>query len=202
MKLFYADTETTGLDPVKNEVFQIAYIVEIDGKLVDEVEIKLRPERPETASPEALKVTGKTLEELSSYPPREEGFKKLIAGLEKHIDRFDRSDKFIWIGQNPDFDVRFVRRLFDEMGDKYYGSWFDPRPADLISLAVACKTKGLIDPPNFKLGSLAECFDIQFEAHDALADVKATREVWKRLSAFLHQPEDPETPEQLGLGLG
>jgi len=38
MKLFYADTETTGLDPREHEAFQLAFIIEIDGKVVDEAD--------------------------------------------------------------------------------------------------------------------------------------------------------------------
>ncbi|MBI3299105.1 MAG: 3'-5' exonuclease [Elusimicrobia bacterium] len=188
MKLFYADTETTGLDYKTHEAFQLAFIIEIDGKVVCEKNIKLRPVRPQNADAKALEVTKKTLPELAAYPPRAAGFKEFIDTLAQHVDRFDKLDKFVWVGQNPEFDVRFVRAFFEEHGDKYYGSWFDSRPADLISLAVACKMKGLIKPENFKLATLADQFGIKFDAHDALADVRATREVWGKLSAFISAP--------------
>ena len=68
MKLFYADTETTGLDPKVHEVFQFSFIIEIDGKVVEEADIEMRPDRPDEASPEALKVTNKTIKELKAYP--------------------------------------------------------------------------------------------------------------------------------------
>ncbi|MFH1723262.1 MAG: 3'-5' exonuclease [Elusimicrobiota bacterium] len=188
MKLFFADTETTGLDPAKNELFQLAFLIEIDGKVVDERNIRFRPERPENISSEALEITRKTKEELLSYPPRKKGFRELIATLGKWVGRYDKTDKMIWIGQNPDFDIRFVRALFSDMGDNYFGSWWDPRPADLISLAVASKTRGVFNPPNFKLGSLAAEFGIAFEAHDALADVQVTRRVWHRLAENIRPP--------------
>ena len=188
MKLFFADTETTGLDPLRNEAFQLAFIIEVDGKVVCEKNIKMRPAHPETADAKALEVTQKTLEELAAYPLRAQGFRELNATLAKYVDRYDKNDKFVWIGQNPEFDVRFVRALFKEHGDNYFGSWFDSRPADLISLAVASKIKGIIKPENFKLGTLAAEFGIKFDAHDALADVRVTREVWQRLSANLTPP--------------
>lgn len=192
MKLFYADTETTGLDYKTHEAFQLAFIIEVDGKVVCEKNIKLRPARPETADARALEITKKTLPELAGYPPRAEGFKELVKTLAQYVDRFAKADKFVWVGQNPEFDVRFVRALFDEQGDKYYGSWFDSRPADLISLAVACKIKGLISPENFKLATLAGQFGIKLDAHDALNDVRVTREVWGKLSAFIQQPAAPK----------
>lgn len=188
MKLFYADTETTGLDPLRNEAFQLAFIIEVNGKVVCEKNIKMRPARPENADAKALEVTKKTLAELAQYPLRQQAFRELTETLSKFVDKYDKTDKLVWIGQNPEFDVRFVRALFKEHNDNYFGSWFDSRPADLISLAVAAKMKGLINPENFKLGTLAEQFGIKFDAHDALADVRVTREVWMRLSAYLQPP--------------
>lgn len=188
MKLFFADTETTGLDPAANEMFQLAFLIEINGKVVEEANITFRPERWDSISPEALEITGKTKEELRSYAPKQEGYKKLIALLGKYVDRYDKSDKMIWIGQNPDFDVRFLRNFFREMGDKFFGSWWDPRPADLISLAVASKTRGVFNPENFKLATLASAFGIQFDAHDALADVRVTRQVWHLLAKNIVPP--------------
>lgn len=197
MKLFYADTETTGLDPMRNEAFQLAFIIEVDGKIVCEKNIKMRPARPEMADAKALEVTKKTLAELATYPLRAQAFRELTETLAKYVDKYDKADKFVWIGQNPEFDVRFVRAFFKEHNDNYFGSWFDNRPADLISLAVAAKVKGLIKPENFKLATLAAEFGIQFDAHDALADVRVTREVWMRLSAYLQPPAPKPTQAEL-----
>lgn len=195
MKLFFADTETTGLDPLRNEAFQLAFIVEVDGKVVCEKNIRMRPARPENADAKALEVTKKTLAELATYPLRQQAYREFTETLAKFVDKYDKNDKLVWVGQNPEFDVRFVRSFFKEHNDNYFGSWFDSRPADLISLAVAAKVKGLINPENFKLGTLAAEFGIKFDAHDALADVRATRQVWQRLSAFLHKPAVPTQAE-------
>jgi len=197
MKLFFADTETTGLDPKIQEVFQFSFIIEVDGKVVEEADLKMKPQRPEAASPEALKVTNKTLKELASYPPRGETYKKMIEILSRHVDRYDKEDKFLWVGQNPGFDLPFMRAFFRECGDKYFGSWFDNRPADLISLGVALKARGIIDPVNFKLGTLCELFQVPLKAHDALEDVRATRTVFRKMLEFI--PEPKKGPSQLSL---
>lgn len=195
MKLFYADTETTGLDPTRNEAFQLAFIIEVNGKVVCEKNIRMRPAHPETADAKALEVTKKTLAELAQYPMRQQAYREFTETLGKFVDKYDKTDKMVWVGQNPEFDVRFVRAFFKEHNDNYFGSWFDSRPADLISLAVAAKVKGLINPENFKLATLAAEFGIKFDAHDALADVRATRQVWQRLSSFLHKPVVPTQAE-------
>lgn len=197
MKLFYADTETTGLESKIHEVFQFSFIIEIDGEIVEEADIKMRPDRPEEASPEALKVTNKTIKELKTYPKRGVAFERLVEILGRHVDRYDRADKFLWIGQNPSFDIPFVRALFREQGDKYFGAWFDNRPADLISLGVALKYRGLIDPENFKLGTLCDYFGVSLKAHDALEDVRATRAVFQKMIEFF--PEPKKGPSQLSL---
>ncbi len=85
--------------------------------------------------------------------------------------------------------------MFREQGDKYFGAWFDNRPADLISLAVALKMRGLIDPENFKLGTLCGLFGVSLKAHDALEDVRATRAVFQKMIEFF--PEPQKGPSQL-----
>ena len=42
-KIFYFDTETTGLDPKRHDIIQLAYIVEINGEVKEEGEFKLQP---------------------------------------------------------------------------------------------------------------------------------------------------------------
>ena len=42
-KLLYFDTETTGLDPVRNGIIQIAGIIVIDGEVKEEFNIKMQP---------------------------------------------------------------------------------------------------------------------------------------------------------------
>lgn len=188
MKVFFADTETTGLDPRKNEAFQLAFILVVDGKVVEERDLKMRPERWKHVTEEALKVTGKTVEELKTYPSKRETYDKLILILSKHVDRYDRNDKMIWVGQNPRFDVDFVDAWFREMGDVYFGSWWDRRPADLTSLAVAAKMRGILNPPNFKLQTICEAIGVPLKPHDALDDVRATRAAFRHFAGLM-KPE-------------
>lgn len=198
MKIFYADTETTGLDPKLNEIFQFALIVEIDGEVKEEASVLMRPDHPETISDDALRVTGKTREQLLALPSRKEGYHKLLAILAKYVDKYNRADKFQWVGQNPQFDMGFTRALWEQQGDKYFGSWFDNRAADLISLAVAMKMKGHIKPESFKLAVLCDLFGIKLDAHDALNDIRATRLVFRELmERFIVATPLPKTQDPL-----
>ena len=67
-KVIYFDTETTGLDPVKNDIIQLACIIEIDNQVVDEFEFKIKPFDFQNISQEALDVHGYTLEMLREFP--------------------------------------------------------------------------------------------------------------------------------------
>lgn len=180
MKVIYPDCETTGLWAGKHEIFQFAAIIEINGIIKEEINLRFRPENWDAISPEALEVTKKTVAELKTYPSRSKSFAELKAVLKKYVSPYDKTDKFQWIGQNPKFDTDFVRALFKAEGDKFFGSWFAYPPLDLITLAAAIKLKGHINPENFKLGTLCKLFGIELDAHDALNDVRATR------AAFLH----------------
>lgn len=96
MKLIYADTETTGLDAKLNEVVQFAFIIEINKKVVAEENFKLRPERPDHISDEALKVTGKTRSDLMAYPERGIQFQRIQEALGLHVKKYDRTGKRLW----------------------------------------------------------------------------------------------------------
>lgn len=189
MKLIYADCETTGLDPKVHEVVQFAFIIEVNKKVVHEANFKLRPMKPDTISEEALKVTGKTVADLMAYPERHIQFARILEDLGRFVSKYDRNDKLHWVGQNAPFDMAFMRALFESQGDKYFGSWFDNRPADLVSLAKVAWMRGHIKPVNFKLGTLCEVMGVKLEqAHDALADIRATREVFHAMMAAFVLP--------------
>lgn len=181
MKIIYADTETTGLDHKEQEMVQFAFIIEVDKQVVAEENLKMRPARPDKASADALKITGKTIEDLLAYPERRAQYGRILEILGRHIRKFDKGDKLIWVGHNPSFDMRFVRSYFEEHGDVYFGSWFDNRPADTVSLAVAASMRGHFKVADYKLGTLCAHFGIPLEAHDAMNDVRATRALFHTL---------------------
>lgn len=193
-KILWLDLETGGLDPRLHDITQIAGIVDINGKTVQEFNILVRPSSPERVTTEALAVTGKTLDEVMAHPySQQEGYELLTGVLGRHVDKYNRSDKFVWAGQNAPFDMGFARELWRKNGDKYFGSWFHPQPMDLIGITVAMRLKGhLTGLPNLKLVSIAEALGIKLAAHDAMNDIRATRE------AVYRQLEWIKTPDELG----
>lgn len=188
--VIWIDCETTGLDPLKQEITQLAGVVEVDGKVQEEFELRMRPNHPENASAEALAVTKQTMADIMAHPlSQAEGYRAFVAILAKRCDKYNRSDKYVWGGQNPRFDIDFVRALFLAHGDKYYGSWFWGTAIDLGGFALALQIIGLMPPTiNHKLGTICEALQVPLDAHKALDDVRATRTAFYKLVERLRTP--------------
>lgn len=187
MKAFYFDVETGGLDATTTGMTQLAAIVVIDGKQVDSISLDINPysyNKEVVISPEALEVTRKTEEEIKGYPSSAEQFAKFINFLDKYIDKFDKTDKFTPVGYNSQFDMNFLREWFKDNGHKFFGSYFIHKDVDVFALVKHLEFLGLIkDAQNHKLGTMCTYFGVELgeDAHDAIADIEATRELYQTL---------------------
>lgn len=185
MKQFYIDVETTGTNSYKNALVQLSGIIEIDGEEKERVNFKLRPMPKHEIDQEALDVTGKTEKELMAYPSHTRAYVEFIRVMDKYVNRFNREDKFYFIGYNADFDEGFVRAFFMNNKDFYFGSWFFWPVIDVAKLAgVRCMLDGNRPKKDFKLMTVADHFGIDVEeeeAHDAMYDIEITRKLFKKL---------------------
>ena len=183
-KVFWFDVETTGTDPKENGIIQLACMVELEGSVVMKQEFKMNPLpwRP-VISPGAIATHGIGVKEIETYPPAD-GVKLKIEGfLAGFVDRYDKNDKFIAAGYNVDFDMSFLRELWDVCADPYFGSWFHFSYIDPARIIPFLIYKGRMAAlPDMKLGTIARHFGIQGEqAHDAMSDIKVTREIVGKL---------------------
>jgi len=177
MKIFWLDVETTGLDPKRNDIISLAGIIEIDGKILEEFELFIQPFDWDNIEMGALKVNGFTVEQLKTFMTPKEAHKKLINILGKYVNQYDRNDKYQFAGYNNTFDIQFMQGFFKKCGDKYFGSWIDYHRLDPQVLLQFLHLKGDIDLSNYKLETVAEYLGIKINAHNALSDIKATREI-------------------------
>ena len=67
-KIMYYDLETTGLQPLVNGIHQIAGIIEINGKVVEEFNINMRPAEFHIIEPKALETSNLTVEDIMNNP--------------------------------------------------------------------------------------------------------------------------------------
>lgn len=185
MKIAYIDVETTGTNWDRNGLTQFAALLEIDGRIVDELNLHIQPMPEDVIEKEALGVTGKTLEEVMAYPAAEIAYHAITDTLLRHIKKYDRSDKFFFTAYNAPFDSQFVRAFLNKNGDQWYGSYFWHPPICVMNLAAHKLRERRKTLPNFKLTTVAEALGIQREgqAHDALYDIQLTRDVYQALLA-------------------
>ena len=182
-KLLFVDLETTGVDERTNGVVQIAGIIAIEGEKKEEFDYRVAPFPGDQINSEALRVIGKTEEELKAGEAPVIVHSKLVSMLGKYTDKYDRSDKFDLVGFGATFDDDFLRVWFQSCMDNYYGSFVRWPPIDVAVLA-ATKLLGKRGTSNFKLETVAEMFGISVDrskTHDALYDIQLTRELFGKV---------------------
>lgn len=187
MKIFWFDTETSGLSPVKNGIISLSYMIEIDGTVTETGNLYFNC-RGKQIEESALSVNGFTREQIEGFPDPENMYRELNTLFSRYISKFDKNDKFTAAGYNVGFDVDFLRQLWSENGDKYFGSWFAfgvIDPSQIIRFLQYC---GYSFPVRAKLTDIASSLGIGTDnAHDASADIGMTREVVQVLKKYIKQ---------------
>lgn len=169
------DFETTGTEPGFHEPTQVAALLLDEGlRELASYSSLIRPIHPENAAPEALEVQGRTLEELEGALPPAIVFQTL------HRFVGQVAEPVVLVGHNVDFDHRFLK-----VAEAYYGFRVERMEADPLctcSLArVLLQAQGLV--ADARLGTVAAYYGIEFQAHDALGDIRATAELLRRFRA-------------------
>lgn len=182
MKIAYVDVETTGLYSNTCAIIQVAVILEVGGKEFVFNE-RCRPHADARIEPAALAINKVTPDELRTFQPPEELHKKLTAFLGQFVNKYETTDKYHFAAYNAKFDDEFLRQFFKRMRDGYYGSWFYFPYLDVMTLAAHALMHKRHELPNFKLATAYNALtgkDIE-NAHDALADIRATKEMFELL---------------------
>lgn len=181
MKILYFDCETTGTDPIANDIVQLSAMMEINGKIVDTLNIRMRPFLEENIQQEALDVIGLTKEQVMAEQDPREAYMQIIKFFNKHIDKFDRADKFYPAGYNVKFDLDFLYNFFKKNNDVYFGSYCNWRAIDGLPIMHYLNWCGHVDLVDYKLGTVCDYYNIKIDAHDAQSDIEATRELLIKL---------------------
>ena len=175
--LAFIDTETTGTNPDKHEIIELAVIIakQIDrpGKgpkieIIEQKEWKIKPQRIQDAEEQALRVNG--------YNEVDWMFAVDLAPAMQEFAKITQSCTFV--SHNLTFDYSFISRAFEKTGvenNMHYAK------LDTISIAFA-RLYDLPQATAFSLRRLCELFKIEnSKAHTALADTRALVEVYKKL---------------------
>jgi len=126
VSLLYLDVETTGLYPYKHvkdekiagscEIIQIAYIYELNGKVIDKKNYNIKPNNWDSIYDKALEVNKTTLEDLKRYPDSSSVFKKIYSDFMRY--KAIGKQKLIMVGHNIDFDKEFIMSFFESNNKK------------------------------------------------------------------------------------
>jgi DNA polymerase III epsilon subunit family exonuclease len=167
--LAFVDIELTGLDLTRHEIIEIGCIVtEPNFKIIEEFELKIKPERIGEADPISMKINHYSANEWKDAHP-----------LKKALEIFSEKVRdCIMVGHNVAFDSGFLECAFSGTGVK---NTMHYHKLDTISIAWA-KLHKRPDIEHFSLRDLCAQFDIKNEnAHNALSDARATFLLYKKL---------------------
>ena len=177
--LFFFDTETSGTDPERHAILQIAWLIDIGGEIVHEQVFDVLPAPDDELVLAALDVNNFTLERMRAG----KSLSYVVAALKGVLDE-NIPLSFLPVGHNVNFDVSFLITAFKKT-NAYFRSIDFKRPLDTRALATYCAYRGLLETENYKLETLANHFSIPIDAHDALSDIRATRTLFYKLHDLL-----------------
>ncbi len=184
MKYCFIDCETTGTDPHKHGLIQMAGKITVDGKIVESFDIKAKPFDDDLMEEEAMAVNKVTKESLREYPNPRQAYNQFVEMLGRYCDKYRRTDKFFFVGFNGDFDADHVRAFMEKNGDVYFNSFFWYPTLDIAKLAAM----RLLDKRhlmiNFRLTTVAEFLGIPVDetvAHEAGYDIELTMKIFSLL---------------------
>ncbi len=168
MKYYAIDTETTGLNPDEDEILQLS-IIDIKSSVV--YDSYFRPER-HTSWDDAEKINHITPEAVLSAPTIKEVLSMLNAIF---------ADCSIIIGYNTGFDLEFLQKAGIEFRE-------DINVIDVQAMFMPIAGEWDWKRNRYKWKSLVECAEYcgykwNGEAHDSLADARATLFCYAALAA-------------------
>lgn len=187
MRFMWIDTETTGIDTSDSAAFQVACVLVDNGQLICERCFFLNPLSETIKYHEgAGSVHGYSEEQIKAFPPEKEQVSRIATFFEEARELFEKdgskTEKMIIAGYNVSFDIGHLKALF-ERNDYRLEDYFLSVIADVfLQVKKAGIQKALPYLPDRKLGTVAKHLGVKLEdAHDALADIRATREVAVKL---------------------
>jgi DNA polymerase III epsilon subunit-like protein len=172
--LAFTDIESTGLDVLTHEIIEIGLVVADQRTLavIDELEVKVRPDSIELASPEALKVNG--------YRP--EDWQDAVSLGEAMSVYAVKTAEAIFVAHNVTFDWSFIDMAFRLTGVR---NGLDYHRLDILTMAwQKLRHSGLA---KYNLNEIAKFVGAPGEPmpHRALNGARNAYEVFIRLAQLL-----------------
>lgn len=156
------DIETTGLSPQRDDIIEIGAIKVKNNEVIERYSSLLKIDRKVPSY--ITNLTGITTDMIEA-----EG-RETPEVLKEFVEFAGDS---ILVGHNVNFDINFI---YDKC-EKYLEIPLSNDFIDTMKIA-----KRLVDTPNYKLGTLADYFHVNYNgAHRGLKDVEITYEVYNQM---------------------
>lgn len=173
LKYYIIDTETTGLSATYHEMIEISIIRAADRHQITKF---IKAEFPQRASPEALKITNKSIKDLS----RGESKISAVEAIESFLLEDGASPEHrVFVAHNAPFDRRFCHALWSSVNKTFpANSWLDTKT---LVKSVLIK-QGNSKPKDLTLkGSIEQIGAKAYEGeHNALVDSRNCYVLWKK----------------------
>ena len=187
-RLVFIDIETTGLQP-SSPIIQVAAIAtDSRANELESFETKIRLQNGVKLQHRHSHYDEKLWLKTARSPRR--AAIELAKFLCRHatVDLISQRGSSFQVAQlvahNAEFDSSFLRNWYDQLNVFFPASY---RPLCTLQRALWLfdENKNLTPPANYKLGTLCQYFGVQLgesEAHDALADVRATLSLYREMT--------------------
>jgi len=187
-KLLVIDTETGGLDPLRDSILSIGAVVWDDGRLGDSFEVYvLEPTlQIDNKAMEVNRISLPWLYQHGLTPV--DAVNQFVDFIGRNFKRYqDTRDKIPIVGHNVNFDVGFLKRLFSLAGQDY-DEVFSHRVLDTAGILRFLNLARKISIPGAGSTAAFDYFHIDInssERHTALADARATGQLLTKLVALI-----------------
>lgn len=201
-KLLFIDVETSGLDPKKNDILELGIIIEINGIIKERHDIYMQPFNYEALDKKALEVNNFTIEQIRKFAHPRTVYPILSQMFSKYVNKYNKTDKFTPCGYNISFDLNFLAEFWNKNDDQYFGSFIHwGQKLDAMTILSAMQYKGFHEFENIKLATVCKYFKIPLlDAHNALADITATRLLLQKVLGYIRHPDDVKIDITIGEG--
>ena len=173
------DLETTGFNPAKDRIVQMAAVVmDGRGRVVDTFDTVVRPESPDQYEHGAEHVHGISREMVQNGMPLRQALQKIWSITEGRV----------FTAHNARFDVSFLEAESERVG---MGRQVD-RYLDTLALARSADKE---KQRKHSLEALCEHYGVERErAHEAMSDAKATAQILMQLITELGVSSQDQLP--------
>jgi len=174
--ILYLDFETSGLDPKRHAVLQAAWILERNGEVIQERSFDVQPDKNDDLCMAALEVNGYDFVRMKAGR-----FMSNVLLLLKQ-DCLQVSFPRI-CGHNVQFDISFLKEASDRAHENLFLYLDMKKFLDTAAIARYLDYQGILSLDRYNLDACCAYYLIQnTKMHDALGDIRATRELFHLLT--------------------